>query len=148
MTLLDLPVDLDLDGLASWYAEHFAEIKQIRSFLYVTSRRLTEWVKETGPIRTDSGLPDIVPDGYAWDSEMIKVVMPSLLTGGKVTFTSDMIEKIERILSLALEEVPDVEYEVSWTVDKYAASNVIKQGGEAATKVLEARKPNGSLGVR
>jgi hypothetical protein len=148
MSLLDLPSDSTLEELASWYAEHFAEIKQIRSFLYVTSRRLTDYVKEGGPVRTPAGLLEIVPDGYAWDSEMIKVVMPSLLTGGKVTFTSDMIEKIERILSLALEEVPDVEYEVSWTVDKYAASNVIKQGGEAATKVLEARKPNGSLGVR
>jgi hypothetical protein len=148
VSILELPSDASLEELAAWYAEHFAEIKQIRSFLYVTSRRLTDWVKEGGPVRTDSGLLEIVPDGYTWDSEMIRVVMPSLLTGGKLTFTSDQIAKIERILSLALEEVPDVDYEVFWTVDKYAAANVIKQGGEAGERVLEARKPNGSLGVR
>lgn len=147
MTLLALPEDLTLDDLASWWAEHFEEIKRIRSFLYQTSRRLSDYVREEGPIRTEHGLVEITPKGYLWDSEIIREVMPALLTGGKVKFEGSL-EQIERILSLVLEEVPDAAYEVSWTVDKHAAAAVIKAGGEAGAKVLEARKPDGELGVR
>lgn len=148
MSLLDLPADATLEELAQWYAEHFAEIKQIRSFLYVTSKRLTEYVREGGPVNTPSGILQIIPEGWIWDTEIIKAVMPVLVTGGKVTFESDRQEQIERILSLVLEELPDIAYEVKWTVDKTAAANVIKQGGAAGDAVLQARKPDGSLGVR
>lgn len=148
MSLLDLPSDSTLDELAVWYSEHFAEIKQLRSFLYVTSKRLTEHVREIGPIETPSGLLQIIPEGWIWDSEVIKAVMPVLVTGGKVTFTSEHQEQIERAMSLVLEEIPEIDYEVTWTVDKRAAANVIKQGGAAGDAVLAARKPDGSLGVR
>jgi hypothetical protein len=146
-SLLALPEDMSLDQLAEWFTEHFEEIKRIRSFLYQTSSRLTEWVRESGPQRTAHGLLEISPKGYLWDAEIIREVMPALLTGGKATFEGNQ-DQIERILSLVLEEVPEVAYEVKWTVDKYAAAAVIKAGGEAGEKVLAARKPDGALGVR
>ena len=148
MALLDLPTDANLDELAQWWAEHFAEIKQLRSFLYVTSKRLTEYVRDAGPVRTEHGLLQILREGWDWDAELIREIMPALLTGGAVKFTDDKIEHIERVLSLVLEEFPEIAYEVTWSVDKGAAAGVIKAGGEAGEKLLEARKPQGSLGVR
>ena len=88
MSLLELPSDSSLEELAQWWAEHFAEIKQLRSFLYQTSRRLTEYVREGGPIRTPSGLLEITPQGWIWDAEKIREAMPALLTGGSVTSAS------------------------------------------------------------
>ena len=82
------------------------------------------------------------------DAEKIREAMPALLTGGSVTFTSERIAQIEQALSLVLEEIPDIAYEVTWSVDKKAAAAVIKAGGEAGALVLEARSPDGALGVR
>lgn len=147
MSILTLPSDATIEDLADWYAEHFAEIKQIRSFLYVTSKRLTDWVKEGGPVRTPAGLLEILPDGWDYDGEMIRELMPVLLTAGEATFKGEQ-STIERILSLVLEEIPDVQYEVTWTVDKRAFANVVKAGGDAAATILPARKPKGALGVR
>jgi hypothetical protein len=148
VSILELPYTATLEELASWYAEHFAEIKQLRSFLYVTSQRLTEYVREGGPIRTPVGLLEILPKGWIWDAEMIREFMPALLVSGSVTFSSDRQEQVERILSIVLEEFSDVAYELKWTVDKYAAAAVIKAGGEAGAKMTAARKPDGALGVR
>ena len=148
MSLLELPSDSTLEELAQWWAEHFAEIKQLRSFLYQTSRRLTEYVREGGPIRTPSGLLEITPQGWIWDAEKIREAMPALLTGGSVTFTSERIAQIEQALSLVLEEIPEIAYEVKWSVDKKAAAAVIKAGGEAGAQVLAARSPDGALGIR
>ena len=148
--LLELPDGATLDELAVWYAEHYTEIKQIRSFLYVTSKRLTEYVRETGPIATPSGLLQIVPEGWIWDADEIKRILPSIVTGGKVSFTSDRQEQIERAISLVLEEMPDLAAEMvlTWSVDKQAAANAIKQGGAIGAALTAARKPDGSLGVR
>lgn len=147
MTTLTIPEDSDLDALATWFAAHTTEISAMRSFLYVTSKRLTDWIRETGPVPTASGLLEILPDGWDYDGEMIRQLMPALLQAGSTTFKGDQ-QRIERILSLILEEIPDVEYEVTWTVDKRGFANVVKQGGEAAEKILPARKPKGKLGVR
>jgi hypothetical protein len=147
MTTLTLPEDLDIEAIAQWYASNFAAIKAARSFLYLTSKRLTDWVKEGGPVRTPAGLLEILPDGWDYDGEMIRQLMPVLLTAGEATFKGEQ-STIERILSLVLEEIPDAQYEVTWTVDKRAFANVVKAGGDAAATILPARKPKGALGVR
>jgi hypothetical protein len=119
----------------------------MRSFLYVTSKRLTDWIRESGPVRTASGLLEILPDGWDYDADVIRDVMPVLLTGGAVTFKGTQSD-VERAISLVTEEIPTLAYSLTWDVDKKAFAAVVKAGGEAAEKILPARKPKGKLGTR
>lgn len=116
---------------------------------YWSSRSLLlNWVTDHGPIRLDDGrLCGFQPDGNAWDSDGVAEVMPSLIRAADAKF-SGARETIERLLSITLEEFPDIVYEVKLTVDAVAANAVIRAGGEAAEKLLPYRVAKNKLGVR
>jgi hypothetical protein len=72
--------------------------------------------------------------------------MPSLVTKAEVTFSGER-EHIERCLSLVLEELPDLEYEVKHHIDRTAAKRVLRQPGAAAEALAKCRTPRARLGV-
>ena len=109
---------------------------------------LLSWITDHGPIQLEDGrLCGFQPDGNAWDADGVKEVMPALIKSGAVTF-SGSVELVERLLSIALEEVPDVEFKVALAVDATAANAVIRAGGSAAEKLLSYRVAKNKLGVR
>jgi len=126
-------------------AEHWEE----RHSEYWKSRALLlEWVGINGPVQLEDGrLCGFQPDGNAWDADGVKEVMPALIKSGDVTFSGSQ-EQVERLLSIAIEEIPDVKFSVKLAVDATAANAVIRAGGEAAGKLLPYRVAKNKLGVR
>ena len=109
---------------------------------------LLNWVGDHGPVQlADGRLCGFMPDGQAWDADGVKEVMPALIKSGDVTFSGSM-EQVERLLSMGLEEIPDIAFKVSLTVDATAANAVLRAGGEAAAKLLPYRVAKNKLGVR
>ena len=109
---------------------------------------LLSWVTDHGPVQlADGRLCGFQPDGNAWDADGVKEVMPALIKAGAVTFDGSM-EQVERLLSIALEEIPDVNFKVSLSVDAVAANAVIRAGGPAAEKLLPFRVARNKLGTR
>ena len=109
---------------------------------------LLGWVADHGPVRLEDGrLCGFQPDGNAWDADGVKEVMPALIKSGSVTFEGSM-EDAERLLSMALEEIPEIHFKVALAVDATAANAVIRAGGEAAEKLLPYRVAKNRLGVR
>lgn len=109
---------------------------------------LLSWVTDNGPVQlADGRLCGFQPDGNAWDADGVREVMPALIKSAKATFT-DSRESVERLLSIALEEFPEIAFSVELSVDATAANAVIRAGGEAAEKLLPFRVAKNKLGVR
>jgi hypothetical protein len=145
---LSLPIGTPrLEELAVWWAAHVEDIAAVRSFLYRNSQRLTDAVREDGPFATPSGRLEIIPDGYSWNDELVAEVMPALITSAAATFSGTQ-QEIERTLSLVLEEIPGLSFDVKRIVDKVSAARVLREGGAAAEKLAPARTPRGKLGIR
>lgn len=131
----------DLLDLAEYFADHHARY-------WKTLYALRSHVNAHGPIRMRDGrLCGWVPDGNTFDSEAIAQIMPDLITHADVTFSGSR-EHVERVLSIVLEELPDMDYTVKHTVDAKAANAVIRAGGEAAEALLPHRVQKNKLGVR
>jgi hypothetical protein len=138
---VDVAVPEHVQGCAERWQQMHSEYWRSRSLLL-------SWVGDKGPIRLSDGrLCGFQPDGQTWDGDGVAVVMPALITKAEATFTSSK-EQIERLLSLALEELPDVAWKVTLTVDATAANAVVRAGGEAAEKLLPFRVAKNRLGVR
>jgi len=126
-----------------------AEMWEERHRTYWKGRALLlGWITDHGPVKLSDGrLCGFQPDGNAWDADGVKEVMPALIKAGSVTFDGSM-EQVERLLSIALEEIPDINFRAQLSVDATAANAVIRAGGEAAEKLLPYRVSRSKLGVR
>jgi hypothetical protein len=131
------------------HVQEAAEMWQERHRTYWAGRSLLlGWIADHGPIKlADGRLCGFQPDGNAWDADGVKEVMPALIKSGAVTFSGSQ-EQVERLLSIALEEVPDIDFKVQLSVDATAANAVIRAGGDAAQKLLPHRVAKNKLGVR
>lgn len=134
-----VPVDV-YDAAEKWETMH----RQ-----YWSNRgKLLAWVQAHGPVRlADGRLCGLHPDGNDFDAEGIAEVMPQLVRHVEAVFTGPT-EKVERVLSLALEEVPDIEWKVKRTVDARAVNDVLRGGGEAAEKLKPFKLAKNKLSTR
>jgi hypothetical protein len=131
------------------HVQEAAEMWQERHATYWKGRSLLlNWITDHGPVQLSDGrLCGFQPDGNAWDADGVKDVMPALIKAGAVTFDGSM-EQVERLLSIALEEIPEINFKVTLSVDATAANAVIRAGGVAAEKLLPFRVAKNKLGVR
>lgn len=140
------PDTATIEELAEYWSTHEAEIRAFSSWLYRVRRRLSDAVRDGGPILTSTGRLGLEAAGYEYPAE-IAAEFPGL-GSHVVQATVDTIEQAERILSLITEEVPSAEVRHDLKVDGRAASALIQQGGAAAHRLLELRQPKGRLAVR
>jgi hypothetical protein len=129
--------------LAEYWADHEAELRALASWLYRARRRLSDAVRDNGPLITSSGRLTLAAAGYEYPPE-IAAEFPGL---GRhvVTALVDTIEQAERILSLVTEEVPSADVAHELKVDGRAAARLVNQGGAAAKRILDLRLPKGRL---
>lgn len=144
--------DIAVDSLEIGVPDHVqaaAEAWEERHREYWKGRAvLLSWIADNGPVQLEDGrLCGFQPDGNAWDADGVKDVMPALIKAGAVTFDGSM-EQVERLLSIALEEIPEINFKVTLSVDATAANAVIRAGGPAAEKLLPFRVAKNKLGVR
>jgi hypothetical protein len=139
------PETASIDELAAYWAEHQDQLRQFSSWLYRVRRRLTDAVKDGGPIITGAGRLGLEAAGYEYPAEIAKE-FPGL-GRHSVTAVVDTVEQAERILDLVTEEVPSAEVTHELKVDGRAASRLIQQGGNAAKRLLDLRIAKGRLSV-
>jgi len=142
----DLPPDsATVEELAEYWAAHQEELRAISSWLYRARRRLSEAVRDGGPIITGSGRLSLEAGGYEYPSDIARE-FPGL---GRhvVSALVDTLEQAERVLSLISEEVPAAELSHELKVDGRAAARLVHQGGDAAKRILDLRIPKGRLTV-
>ena len=143
---MEFPDTDDLHELAEWYASKLAPIQAMSKELKRVERRLTEWIHDTGPVRTMNGLLRIEPDGFSWDDEALALAMPSLIVGETLTVEGPK-ENVEELLSTVV-TMPSLTYSLTRKLDKTAANSVVREGGSAGAAVEACRSPRGKLGLR
>jgi len=139
------PDTATVEELAEYWAAHEAELRELSSWMYRVRRRLSDAVRDGGPIITGSGRLGLEAAGYEYPAEIAQE-FPGL---GRhcVTAVVDTVEQAERILDLVSEEVPTAEVAHELKVDGRAASRLVQQGGTAAKRILDLRVPKGRLAV-
>lgn len=141
-----MPADsAPLEELAEYWAAHEDELRQLSIWLYRVRRRLSDAVRDGGPIITPSGRLGLDANGYEYPPEIAQE-FPGL-GHHRVTAVVDTVEQAERLLDLITEEVPSAEVTHELKVDGRAASRLIQQGGNAAKRLLDLRIPKGRLSV-
>ena len=141
-----MPADsASIEELAAYWASHEDELRQLSSWLYRVRRRLSDAVRDGGPIITPSGRLSLDANGYEYPPEIAQE-FPGL-GHHRVTAMVDTVEQAERLLDLITEEVPSAEVSHELKVDGRAASRLIQQGGNAAKRLLDLRIPKGRLSV-
>lgn len=141
-----VPGAAEIQELADWYGEHCADLEAWSKALWHAKRRLTEYVKDNGPIRTEHGLVGITPDGWDWDDAAVALALPALVSGETLTVEGSRSD-IEEVLS-TVAVMPNVTYTLARKIDKVAAARVIREGGHLAESLEACRSPRGRLGVR
>ncbi|MFN2466321.1 MAG: hypothetical protein ABR598_08680 [Candidatus Dormibacteria bacterium] len=139
------PDTATIDELAAYWATHQDELREFSSWLYRVRRRLSDAVRDGGPIITPTGRVTLEAAGYEYPPE-IAHEFPGL-GHHVVSAVVDTVEQAERILDLVTEEVPSAEVTHELKVDGRAASRLIHQGGAAAKRLLDLRVPKGRLSV-
>ena len=134
-----------MEELAEYWAAHEAELRQLSSWLYRVRRRLSDAVRDGGPLITGSGRLGLEAAGYEYPSDIAQE-FPGL-GSHVVSAVVDTVEQAERILSLVTEEVPTAEVAHELKVDGRAAARLVNQGGEAARRILDLRVAKGRLKV-
>ena len=109
-------------------------------------RRVTEYIRDTGPKRTVHGLLRIEPNGHDWDDETLALAMPSLSVGESLSVEGPK-DAIEEVLSTVV-AMPAVKWHLSRKLDHVAANSVVREGGAAGAAVEACRSPRGRLGLR
>lgn len=143
-----VPDVVTIDELAEWYASRLPQFQALASAMRKAERRLTEYVRDMGPLATASGRLEITPDGFDYDEDAIAEAFPAVLKHRVVTLQFDTVEKAERALSLVYEEVPDVGLVATKTsIDKLACARIERAGGQAGERMKALRRPRGRLGV-
>lgn len=143
---LAFPDTEELQDLAEWYAANLGQIEALSKELKRVERRLTDYIRDTGPVRTVNGLLRIEPNGWDWDDEALALAMPSLIVGESLTVSGPK-DAIEEVLSTVV-TMPAVEYSLSRKLDKVAANSMVREGGLAGEAVAACRSPRGRLGLR
>jgi hypothetical protein len=139
------PDTASIDELAVYWAAHQEELRELSSWLYRVRRRLTDAVRDGGPIITPSGRLGLEAAGYEYPPEIAQE-FPGL-GHHVVSAVVDTVEQAERILDLVTEEVPTAQVTHELKVDGRAASRLIHQGGDAAKRLLDLRVAKGRLSV-
>ncbi len=146
VSLLDLPDDTaSVEELAEYWAAHEAELRWLSSWLYRSRRRLSDAVRDGGPLITNSGRLGLEAAGYEYPPDIAQE-FPGL-GHHVVSVVVDTLEQAERILSLVSEEVPSAQVSHDLKVDGRAAARLVNQGGEAAKRILDLRVAKGRLKV-
>ena len=144
--LLDLPPDTaSVEELAEYWAAHESELRRLSSWLYRARRRLSDAVRDGGPLITSSGRLGLEAAGYEYPPDIAQE-FPGL-GHHVVSAIVDTLEQAERILSLVSEEVPSAQVSHDLKVDGRAAARLVNQGGEAAKRILDLRVAKGRLKV-
>ena len=144
--LLDLPDDqASVEELAEYWAAHEAQLRRLSSWLYRARRRLSDAVRDGGPLITSSGRLGLEAAGYEYPPDIAQE-FPGL-GHHVVSAVVDTLEQAERILSLVSEEVPSAQVSHDLKVDGRAAARLVNQGGEAARRILDLRVAKGRLKV-
>ena len=144
--LLDLPDDAaSVEELAEYWAAHESELRRLSSWLYRARRRLSDAVRDGGPLITSSGRLGLEAAGYEYPADIAQE-FPGL-GHHVVSAVVDTLEQAERILSLVSEEVPSAQVSHDLKVDGRAAARLVNQGGEAAKRILDLRVAKGRLKV-
>ena len=144
--LLDLPDDAaSVEELAEYWAAHESELRRLSSWLYRARRRLSDAVRDGGPLITSSGRLGLEAAGYEYPPDIAQE-FPGL-GHHVVSAVVDTLEQAERILSLVSEEVPSAQVSHDLKVDGRAAARLVNQGGEAARRILDLRVAKGRLKV-
>ena len=144
--LLDLPPDTaSVEELAEYWAAHESELRRLSSWLYRARRRLSDAVRDGGPLITSSGRLGLEAAGYEYPADIAQE-FPGL-GHHVVSAVVDTLEQAERILSLVSEEVPSAQVSHDLKVDGRAAARLVNQGGEAAKRILDLRVAKGRLKV-
>jgi len=144
--LLDLPDDTaSVEELAEYWAAHETELRRLSSWLYRARRRLSDAVRDGGPLITSSGRLGLEAAGYEYPPDIAQE-FPGL-GHHVVSAVVDTLEQAERILSLVSEEVPSAQVSHDLKVDGRAAARLVNQGGEAARRILDLRVAKGRLKV-
>lgn len=144
--MISFPDTDELSELAEWFAANLGQIEALSKELKRVERRLTEWIRDTGPKRTVNGLLRIEPNGHDWDDEGLALAMPSLIVGETLSVSGPK-ESIEEVLSTVV-AMPSVEYTLTRKLDHVAANSVVREGGTAGAAVEACRSPRGKLGLR
>lgn len=142
--------------LAEEYAARQPSIKEARSWAWKTERELKAAVRTYGPIPLSSGERLLIDaKGYDYDNDGIAAELPGLVAAIRLAFTigpsngTTAHQRAERALSLILEELGnDTEYALDRVLDKKAAAEVQRQGGEAAETLARFRVARGDLSVK
>ncbi|HEV1998175.1 MAG TPA: hypothetical protein VGR61_08615, partial [Candidatus Dormibacteraeota bacterium] len=140
------PDTAPIEELAAYWAAHQDQLRDFSSWLYRVRRRLTDAVKDGGPIITPAGRLGLEAAGYEYPPEIAQE-FPGL-GHHVVTAVVDTVDQAERILDLVTEEVPTAEVSHELRVDGRAASRLIHQGGAAAKRLLDLRVAKGRLAVK
>lgn len=137
------PATAGIDELAAYWAANAEDLSETSSWLYVARRRLTDAVRDGGPIITPNGRLTLEAAGYDYPPE-VATEFPGL---GKhiVHATVDTITQAERLLDLITEQEPKAEVAHEIKVDGRAASNLLKQGGAVGKRLLDLRVAKGRL---
>lgn len=136
----------DIQELAEYYAAHVTLLEEFSKTLWRAKRRLEEYVRDQGPIRTEHGLVGIEPAGWDWDNAGVALAMPALVSAMTLTVEGSQSD-IEEVLS-TVASMPRVTWETARKIDKVAAARVIREGGHLAESLEACRSPRGRLGVR
>lgn len=144
--MIAFPDTEDLTELAEWYTANLGQIQALGKELRRVERRLTEYVRDVGAVRTNSGLLSIEPFGYDWDDEALALAMPALISGETLTVEGSKSD-VEELLSTVV-QMPALTFNLTRKLDKVTAARVIREGGTAGAAVEACRSPRGKLGLR
>jgi hypothetical protein len=134
-----------VEELAEYWAAHEAELRRLSGWLYRARRRLSDAVRDGGPLITSSGRLGLEAAGYDYPPDIAQE-FPGL-GHHVISAVVDTLEQAERILSLVSEEVPSAQVSHDLKVDGRAAARLVNQGGEAAKRILDLRVAKGRLKV-
>jgi len=131
--------------LAAYWAANAEELSEMSSWLFQARKRLTDAVKDGGPIITPAGRLKLEANGYEYPPE-IATAFPGL---GRhvVSATVDTVDQAERLLDLITEQDHKAQIAHEIMVDGRAAAQLVNQGGPAAKQLLDMRVAKGRLAV-
>lgn len=138
-----------IEELAEWMAEHLEEVRAFDSLLWHTKRRLSEAVRDQGPLVTKAGKLALATDKWRWDEDTLLEEFPAMGTH-QVKADKLTLDEAERVYEVLLETGVDAE-KISHgiTADLRLVNSAIKSiEPEKAARLLSLRQPAGKLELR
>ncbi len=138
-----------IEELAEWMAEHLEEVRAFDSLLWHTKRRLSEAIRDQGPLVTKAGKLALATDKWRWDEDTLLEEFPAMGTH-QVKADKLTLDEAERVYEVLLETGVDAE-KISHgiTADLRLVNSAIKSiEPEKAARLLSLRQPAGKLELR